>query len=101
MAAEHDVEDLAAYVVGLLAAFLFTYIFVKGREGKGIQEGVRFGIIVWLFTWCRFNVNMWVVFPIPHALVVKWLLFGLLTSLIGGILAAVIYKPTALPKAHP
>lgn len=87
------------YVVGLLVAFLFTYIFVKGREGKGIQEGVRFGIIVWLFTMVPFNLEIWVIFPIPHQLVVKWLLFGLLTSLICGILAAVIYKPAAAPKA--
>jgi len=87
------------YVVGLLVAFLFTYIFVKGREGKGIQEGVRFGIIVWLFTMVPFNLELWVIFPIPHTLIVKWLLFGLLSSLIGGILAAMIYKPLAAPKA--
>jgi uncharacterized PurR-regulated membrane protein YhhQ (DUF165 family) len=37
------------YVVGVLVALLFTYIFVKGREGKGIAEGVRYGIIIWLF----------------------------------------------------
>ncbi len=84
------------YVVGLLVAFLFAYIFVKGREAKGIQEGVRFGIIIWLFTVVPFNIEIWVIFPIPYTLILKWLLFGLLTSLIGGILAAVIYKP-ALP----
>jgi len=89
------------YAVGLLVAFLFTYIFAKGREGKGIGEGVRFGIIVWLFTVVPFNLEIWVIFPIPHVLVVKWLLFGLLTSLIGGILAAVIYKPAAPAKPLP
>jgi len=83
------------YVVGLLVAFLFTYIFVKGREGKGIQEGVRFGIIIWLFTIVPYNLELWVIFPIPHQLIVKWMLFGLLSSLIGGILAAVIYEPAA------
>jgi heme/copper-type cytochrome/quinol oxidase subunit 2 len=89
------------YVVGLLVAFLFTYIFVKGREGKGIQEGVRFGIIIWLFTIVPFNIEIWVIFPIPYMLVLKWLIFGLLTSLIGGILAAVIYKPAAPAKPQP
>ena len=33
-------------IVGLLVAFMFTYVFVKGREGKGLQEGVRFGIVI-------------------------------------------------------
>jgi len=89
------------YVVGLLVAFLFTYIFVKGREGKGIQEGVRFGLIIWLFTIVPFNLEIWVIFPIPYMLVLKWNLFGLLTSLIGGILAAVIYKPAAPAKPQP
>lgn len=87
------------YVAGLLFAFLFTYIFVKGREGKGIQEGVRFGIIIWLFATVPVYVNMWVVFPIPHMLILRWMLFGLLLSLIGGILAAVIYKPSGPAKA--
>lgn len=34
------------YLIDLIAAFPFTYIFVKGREGNGILEGVRFGAIV-------------------------------------------------------
>ena len=33
-------------LVDLIIAFPFTYIFVKGYEGKGIMEGVRFGAIV-------------------------------------------------------
>jgi hypothetical protein len=89
----------ALYVAGLFIAFLFVYIFIKGREGKGIQEGVRYGILIWLFTIVPFNLELWVIFPIPHQLIVKWLLFGLLTSLIGGILAAAIYKPVEAPKA--
>ncbi len=90
-----------SYVMGLLASFMFAYVFIKGREGKGIQEGVRFGIIIWLFTIVPFNIEIWVIFPIPYMLVLKWLIFGLLTSLIGGILAAVIYKPAAPAKPQP
>ena len=86
------------YLVGLLFAFLFTYIFIKGREGKGIQEGVRFGVIIWLFTTVTLNLMLWVLFPIPLALIIKWILYGLLTMLISGILAAVIYKPAAPAK---
>jgi hypothetical protein len=87
------------YVIGFLVAFLFAYIFIKGREGKGIQEGVRFGIIIWLFTTVPFSLNLWILFPIPMALIVKWILYGLLSALIGGILAAVIYKPAGPAKA--
>ena len=53
------------YAVGVLVALLFTYIFVKGREGKGIAEGVRYGIIIWLFVSVPMSVSMWVLLPIP------------------------------------
>jgi hypothetical protein len=81
------------FVVGLLVAFMFTYIFVKGREGKGIQEGVRFGIIIWLFVTVPTGLGAWMMFPIAMALIVKWILMGLLLNLVSGILAAAIYKP--------
>jgi len=81
------------FIVGLLVAFAFTYIFVKGREGKGIQEGVRFGIVIWLFVTVPTGLGAWMMFPIPIAQIGKWALMGLLLNLISGILAAAIYKP--------
>jgi uncharacterized PurR-regulated membrane protein YhhQ (DUF165 family) len=86
------------YVVGVLVALLFTYIFVKGREGKGIAEGVRYGIIIWLFVSVPMSVSMWVLLPIPYIIILRWMLFGLLEMLVAGILVAVIYKPLGLSK---
>jgi uncharacterized PurR-regulated membrane protein YhhQ (DUF165 family) len=85
------------YLIGALTALLFTYIFIKGREGKGISEGVRFGIIIWLFVMVPMGASMWVLLPIPYMIVLRSLLFGLLEMLIAGILVAVIYKPLAAP----
>ena len=86
------------YAVGVLVALLFTYIFVKGREGKGIAEGVRYGIIIWLFVSVPMSVSMWVLLPIPYIIILRWMLYGLLEMLIAGILVAVIYKPVAAAK---
>jgi uncharacterized PurR-regulated membrane protein YhhQ (DUF165 family) len=86
------------YVIGVLVALLFTYIFIKGREGKGITEGVRYGIIIWLFVSVPMNMSMWVLLPISHIIIFRWMLFGLLEMLVAGILVAVIYKPVALSK---
>jgi hypothetical protein len=88
------------YVIGVLVSLLFTYIFIKGREGKGISEGVRFGIIIWLFVAVPMNHSMWVLLPIPYLLIFRWTLFALLKMLIAGILAAVIYKPLAPAPAR-
>lgn len=87
------------YVIGAMAAVLFTYIFVKGREGKGILEGVRYGIIIWLFVSVPMGVSTWVTFPIGYRVILKGLIFGLLEMLAAGILVAVIYKPKAPAKA--
>jgi CBS domain containing-hemolysin-like protein len=86
------------YVVGVLVALLFTYIFVKGREGKGIAEGIRYGLVIWLFVSVPMNVSMWVLLPIPYIIILRWMLYGLLEMLIAGILVAAIYKPLAPSK---
>jgi phosphotransferase system glucose/maltose/N-acetylglucosamine-specific IIC component len=87
------------YVIGVLVVLLFTYIFIKGREGKGITEGVRYGIIIWLFVSVPMSVSMWVLLPIPYMIIFRGLMFGLLEMLVAGILVAVIYKPLAPAKA--
>ena len=86
------------FIVGLLVAFAFTYIFVKGREGKGILEGVRFGIVIWLFVTVPTGLGAWMMFPIPITMIGKWALMGLLLNLISGILVAAIYKPAGSAK---
>ncbi len=96
--------DIAAkfwltYVMGLLMALMFTYIFIKGREDKGIQEGVRYGVVIWLFAVVPWYHFVWVMFPVPYALVFKWTLYDLMTALLAGILAAAIYKPARVTKA--
>ena len=81
------------YIFTLLWAFLFCYIFVRGREGKGLAEGVRFGIVMALFYSLISAVWQWTMYPLPFRLVIYWFLFGLLEMVILGILVALIYKP--------
>jgi hypothetical protein len=88
------------YVTAVLVAFLFTYIFIKGREGKGLAEGVRYGIVIWLFVFVPMMHGYYVMLPIPYIMIFRWLLFSLLEVLIAGIIVAAIYKPLpAAPKA--
>jgi len=89
------------YVFSAFVSLLFAYIFVKGREAKGLAEGVRFGLIMWMFISVPVNVTWWVMLPIPHSVLVRWVLFGLVEMLVAGILVAAIYKPAAPAKAQP
>jgi hypothetical protein len=87
------------YVIGALVAVLFTYIFIKGREGKGIPEGIRYGAMIWLFVHVPMSASMWVCFPISYRVILKGLIYGLLETIIAGILVAAIYRPLAMAKA--
>ncbi|MBN1823575.1 MAG: hypothetical protein JW803_04585 [Endomicrobiales bacterium] len=81
----------------LLSSFLFSfllmYVFVKGYEGKGIMEGVRFGLLVGVFVYVYSVINQYVVYPIPFSLAAKWCVYGLIQFTIFGIVAALIYRP--------
>ena len=81
------------HVGSLILAFLFTYIFVKGYENKGIAEGVRYGIIIGLFFNITFEFFDYAMFPLPLSLCVQWFIYGMIGFVICGIIAAGIYKP--------
>lgn len=81
------------YLVGVLVPFLFAYIFIKGREGKGIAEGIRYGIIIWLFVAIPISLWFWAMFPVPFKISLWWMIFSLIEYIIAGILVAAVYKP--------
>ncbi|MBU1076041.1 MAG: hypothetical protein KKH98_02025 [Spirochaetes bacterium] len=73
-------------------SFLFVYIFSKGYEGKGIMEGVRFGLVAGLLIQVL-NFNGYVIYPIPLQLAIQWFVFGTIQITILGLVAGLIYKP--------
>jgi hypothetical protein len=85
------------FVTPLFFYFFFVYIFVRGYEGRGLMEGVRFALIIWGFTSIPQTYGQYMVYPLPYNLVWKWLLADLVVLLVSGILLALIYKPAA-PK---
>ena len=82
-------------VTTLVFSFFFTYIFAKGYEGKGIMEGVRFGVVVTLFYFFVTFFDQFATYPIPYPLVWYWIIAGLAQCVLMGIIAALVYKPTA------
>jgi len=89
--------EMAAAVPWILLAHLvqvgaFAVIFVKGYEGRGIMEGVRFGILGGLLL--GGTELVWAL-ALPLSLSTAFLSFAtsFVMWLIGGILLALIYKP--------
>ncbi|HVP45926.1 MAG TPA: hypothetical protein VMT32_05060 [Bryobacteraceae bacterium] len=83
------------WVNAFLLSFLFTYIFIKGYEGKGIAEGARFGLLMGLFLSIPVAYGTYMIIPIPYTLALQWFLYGVAQSIVFGVVAAAIYKPAA------
>lgn len=81
------------FVTSLIFSFFFVYIFARGYEGKGIAEGVRYGLIIGCFWTIPSAYGQYMVYPLPYYLVLQWVLYDFAILVIMGILAAVLYKP--------
>lgn len=93
--AEMDQMMWMFFVTSAVWVLVFTYIFVRGREGKGIMEGVRYGALMGLFYNLTVSYDSYVVYPIPYSLALKWFLGGFAISLILGVVASLVYKPSS------
>lgn len=82
------------YIATLIFSFLFVYIYIKGYEGKGIIEGVRYGLILGLLVNVVGMFNQYVVYPIPLGLIIQWFIYGMIQFIICGIVAAALYRET-------
>ena len=76
----------------MIFAFLFSYIFTKGYENRGIAEGARYGWWIGLLLAAP-NLIMYAVQPLPALLVMGWSVGGLIEGTLGGMVLAAIYRP--------
>lgn len=81
------------FVTSAVWTVLFCYIFVRGREGSGLMEGVRFGLIIGFFMSLPYAYESWMIFPLPLPMAHTWFASGLVFSVIAGVIAAAIYRP--------
>ena len=92
---EEQTGAFAAWMIlgFLILAFGFCLVFLKGYEGKGIGEGVRYGIYVAL----AFGISTYLInyafFPQPGQWVLAWIVGIIVQMMVGGAIIAAIYKP--------
>lgn len=80
------------YLVGLVWSLLFTYIFTKGYEGKGLMEGIRYGLLVGLLISVPGAFGTYAVQPITLALAIGWFIYGTAQAVACGLAAALVYQ---------
>ena len=81
------------HVTSFVVSLLFVFIFTKGYEGRGIGEGIRYGLLIGLLMNVAGIFNQYAVYPIPFTLIFQWFIYGMIVFIICGIIAALIYKP--------
>ena len=78
---------------GALMMLMFCYIFTRGHEGKGIAEGVRYGVLIGLLMAGPMAIDQYVIFPVPGSVAMIWLISSIASLTIAGAIFAAIYKP--------
>ena len=74
-------------------SFILGYVFIKGYEGRGVAEGVRFGILMGLLMEVPRFCFMTMYYDFPMVFDGVSLIAGLIKWVLVGILFAVLYKP--------
>lgn len=81
--------------VMLMSEFGFSavlaYIFTLNYEGKGVGEGVRFGLWIGMLLGA-IEIGKYSYMPVPIILMLSWVLAALLTGLGSGIVLSLVYK---------
>ena len=80
----------------LVGFFVFAYVFAKGYEGgRGIQEGLRFGVLIGLLLVCFWIVWTYVTMPVTGRLAVYWTVDALAEMALYGAIVGALYRPAA------
>jgi len=83
------------FVFALVGFFAFAYAYAKGYEGgNGLQEGLRFGVIVGILLCCFAIIWEYMVWPMSGTLLIAWMLENIVEFAIYGMIVGLIYKPS-------
>jgi hypothetical protein len=88
---EGEIKMWVIFVCYAFFAFFFTFIFSKGYEGKGIWEGVRFGLYVSGLMAIPAAYISYAMMPLPYSLAFQWFIYTLVEYVAAGIVLAVIF----------
>ncbi len=91
MRPEADQKIWIYFVSYLFLAYFFTWIFSKGYEGKGMMEGVRYGLAVAFMLVLPWSYGMYASMDIPYSLTLKLFIYGTVEMVIAGVVLAWLF----------
>ena len=85
---------LAGGLIGMLA---LAYIFAKGYErGSGLQQGLRFGLVLAVFELGFFSMGLYATLNIGRKIAVEMAAAGIVEALVIGAVLGLVYKPSGI-----
>ena len=87
------------HIVKIVVAFLVAFIFSKGYEGKGIIEGLRYGLYMGLLMSIGMAYGTYAMIAIPYLLALQWFIYGVIEYIIVGIALALVFGKKETPAA--
>jgi hypothetical protein len=79
------------FVIALFFAFFFVFIFSKGYQGKGIAEGLRYGLYIAMLTSLPAAYAEYAMHPLPYSMALTWFCTDTIKLLVAGIIVAMIF----------
>ena len=88
-----------AFAGSLLAMFVLATIYAKGYEGgKGVVEGMRFGILMALFTLGFVSIGLYASFNLGRRIAVMASAASFLEMIVVGAVIGLMYKPATAAR---
>ena len=90
---EADMQQMMVWALVYKLAFsaALTLLFTRNYEGKGLEEGVRFGFYVGLVMGIM-SAGLYLMLPISGMLAVALLIDGIVYGILAGVVLAQFYK---------
>jgi hypothetical protein len=81
----------------LLYAIFFVWVYNRGCEEKPwVGQGLRYGVMMTLFTIVPSSLTEYAVYSLPHMLVIKWMVAeGVVLVIVGLLVAGLCQKKAA------
>jgi nucleoside permease NupC len=97
--AEANQRLLLAFGASLLGMLAFAYAYAKGYEGgTGIQEGLRFGVLVGVMLIAFVVVWDYMTYPLSRTFLFALVVDYIVEFAIYGVIVGLIYKPRPAAK---
>jgi hypothetical protein len=79
------------YLVYLFISFFFVLIYSKWQKGKGMSEGIQYGVYTGFLMSVPMAYSTYAMIPLPYSVAAQWFIYGMIQYIILGIIVSLVY----------